>query len=429
MGSSFFCNSLIKLKQVIPIQRLCIIGLLGILIAACEQKSQVSSSELAVKDFLQQHWPDNISAQGNPPATFNTGESSLDPKVCGGCHIAQFEQWRTSLHSHTMGSGINWQLQLMNQQEGNKCLHCHAPLAEQKALVALQRKWPNAPRTAIPDWIPADLSDQGLVCAACHVRRHQRFGPPPRSELTDTLPHAGFTASPAFQDSAFCAACHQHKLEDNPPRINGKLQVDTWQQWKQSPQAEQGIQCQSCHMPDRQHLWRGIHDPDMTASALDVQLDIKRETEQKAMVDILLTNKGAGHHFPTYMVPKVNLILTLINQTTNTSEEVYRYVIGWQVNIELTEEQFDSRIPAGKSRHLEVPLLLADEQSDWLLETKIIVEPREHYERSFRNSLKYEKQIPATVAATLHQAVEQAAAAQYTLLQQQRSVPPWQIAK
>lgn len=411
------------------IKRICIISLFGLISVACEQGTPVTHSELSVTDFLHQHWPDDIPAQGNPPATFNPADASLDPKVCGGCHIAQLEQWRNSLHSHTMGPGINWQLQLMNQQQGNKCLHCHAPLAEQKALVALQRKWPNAPSATAPSWIPDDLAEQGLVCAACHVRRHQRFGPPPRVALKGVLPHGGFTSSPAFEDSAFCAACHQHRLEDNPPRINGKLQVDTWQQWKQSPQAQQGIHCQSCHMPDRQHLWRGIHDAQMTKTALDVQLNIKRESEHSALVDIVLTNKGAGHHFPTYMVPKVNLILNLVNQNTQASAEVYRYVIGWQVNVELTQEQFDSRIPAGKNRRLTIPLKLSDAQSAWTVESKIIVEPREHYERTFKNSLQYEQQLAPAVATTLHQAIQQAASAQYVLLQQMHSVPSWSIAK
>lgn len=402
---------------------------LALLSVACEQAPQLQHSELSVEDFLRQHWPEDIPAQGNPPSSFNADEASLDPKQCGGCHIAQFEQWRYSLHSHTMGPGINWQLQLMNQQQGNLCLRCHAPLAEQKALVAIDRQWPNAPAKPVPDWIPSQLSSQGLVCAACHVRHHQRFGPPPRVAPAEPIPHNGFTTSAAFEDSQFCAACHQHRLDNNPPKINGKLQVDTWQQWKQSPQASAGRHCQSCHMPDRQHLWRGIHDADMTGSALDVQLDIQRVSEQKALVDLVLSNRGAGHHFPTYMVPKVNVTLSLHNQEHTIAEQFYRYVIGWQVNVELTEEQFDTRIAAGESRHLQAPLTLPDSDTDWTVALKIEVEPREHYERTFKNSLQFEQQLSAEVARTLHQAIAETEAAQYLLMQQQYKVPAWSIAK
>ena len=33
------------------------------------------------------------------------------------------------------------------------------------------------------------------------------------------------------------------------------------------PQASRQVTCQTCHMPDRRHLWRGIHDPAMVAAA------------------------------------------------------------------------------------------------------------------------------------------------------------------
>ena len=44
---------------------------------------------------------------------------------------------------------------LMNQDQGNRCLRCHAPLAEQKALLALELGWPNAPKQPPPDYVPA----------------------------------------------------------------------------------------------------------------------------------------------------------------------------------------------------------------------------------------------------------------------------------
>ncbi|MBA7466455.1 hypothetical protein ES707_01639 [subsurface metagenome] len=43
---------------------------------------------------------------------------------------------------------------------------------------------------------------------------------------------------------------------------------NTLVEWEQSPAARNGMTCQSCHMPQRRHLWRGIHDPDMVRSGL-----------------------------------------------------------------------------------------------------------------------------------------------------------------
>jgi len=53
-------------------------------------------------------------------------------------------------------------------------------------------------------------------------------------------------------------------------------------------------------MPDRAHLWRGIHDPAMVASGLTPRIDADAE---KARFE--LTNSGVGHAFPTYAVPTV----------------------------------------------------------------------------------------------------------------------------
>jgi len=401
---------------------------LALILLGCDDHRAGETGQANISEFIGAHWPAVLPPQGEPPANFTPQQASLDPQACAVCHEDQFKQWQSSLHSHTMGPGIQWQLQLMSQQAGNKCLRCHAPLAEQKALVALKHNWPKAPDKVIPDWISPNLADAGLVCAACHVRRHQYFGPPAKQTPSGDLPHGGFTASLAFQDSRFCAACHQHNEKENPPRVNGKLQEDTWNQWQQSPQAQQGIHCQNCHMPNRQHLWRGIHDADMTRQALDVQLRIKRTGANTVDVAAVLHNRGAGHHFPTYMVPKIELIFRLHNRDSGKSRVFHRYVIGWQVNVALTEEQFDTRIPAGEIRYLQIPLTLNEVNEHWDIELDVEVSPREHYERTFQQSLKYADTLPAETLETLRQALKEAQATHYRLLQLQQPVPLWNIA-
>jgi hypothetical protein len=424
---SFMRDLMNQLKYLV----LCLAGCwIALVLIACDRISGKDKEQTDVSEFITGHWPAVLPPQGNPPTAYSPQEASLGPQDCGQCHVAQFEQWQTSLHSHTMGAGIQWQLQLMPQQQGNKCLRCHAPLAEQKALVALQQHWPNAPADMPPAWVPPDLANAGLVCASCHVRRHQRFGPPPRQVITGELPHGGFTVSQAFQDSRFCAACHQHQEQDKPPRINGKLQVDTWAQWQQSPQAARGEQCQGCHMPDRQHLWRGIHDPDMTRQALAVQLVVNRSAEKSVSVEAILQNRGAGHYFPTYMVPKIELVFSLRQRNSDVEKVFHRYVIGWQVNVALTAEQFDTRIPAGETVHLQLPSLrLPEADAEWDVQLTLDVAPREHYERTFRQSLKNADKLPAQTLTALRQALREAEATHYRLLQLQQPVPAWPIAK
>lgn len=391
-----------------PWWRLTLPLVLGLL-SACSDKPAPT-----VDAFLSAHWTEPMPPQGAPPATFSPLESSLSPQACGQCHADQLAAWRTSLHSKTMGPGLRWQLKLMNQDQGNRCLRCHAPLAEQKALLALEYGWPNAPTQPPPDYVDPDLGRQGLVCAACHVRAHQRFGPPPRGERAKGGPHGGFVVAKAFQDSRFCAHCHQ--FPEDGPRIAGKLMEDTYQQWLASPYAKEGADqqgCQSCHMPDRKHLWRGIHDPDMTRRAINVSLTLHALGDGRYEARATVRNSGAGHHFPTYMVPKVELAFYRHN-AAGDSVELGRQVIGWNVDTPITRELSDTRIPAGEARDFRQLFTAPD--SDWRVVLVMRVLPAEHYERIYRDSLSRADQLPADVVPVLRRALTEAVATRYELL-------------
>lgn len=355
--------------------------------------------------FLQKHWHHPLPPQGNPPPHFSEIEASLAPQVCGACHSEQYNDWKNSLHSQTMGPGILWQLRLMPQEQANSCLNCHAPLAEQKALLAIEHQWPNAPASPPPAYVPPKLGHEGLVCAACHVREHQRFGPQPVKELSEgNLPHNGFTVSAAFEDSRFCATCHQ--FPEDGPRTSGKLREDTLAQWQASQYPAQQQHCQSCHMPDRKHQWQGIHSPDMVRTALSFSLS-RGEKEITAAI----TNSGAGHHFPTYMVPKVHIELWLVNNTGHR-QKLSEDVIGWQVDVSLQEESFDTRIAAGETRFIN-GLLPEQINSDDRIEIQVLVKPREHYERTFLSVLAQAEKLDATTLALLQQAYDEAVATHF----------------
>lgn len=381
-------------------------------------------AEDAVDTFLTNHWNHPLPPQGAPTPEHSALEASLSAESCAQCHGEQWEAWRTSLHSQAMGPGIQWQLRLMNQEQGNRCLRCHAPLAEQKALVALERGWSAAPSTPRPDYVPADLDRQGVACAVCHVRGHDRFGPPARPEKRlDGSAHNGFTAHKAFEDSRFCATCHQFPADG--PRLAGKLQEDTFAQWKASSFAGRQS-CQQCHMPDRQHLFRGIHDPDMVRKAVTVELVPLRDGE-RGVARVAVLNTGAGHHFPTYMVPKIYVRLNLHGPNGETrwlGEEV----IGWQVDVGISSEQFDTRIPAGGRFEFERSFSLPAE-SGWRIEASVEVAPREHYERVFADSLEKAAVMDEDTVAQLRAALKDAVQTRFNALRVSRSLDHLQLAR
>jgi hypothetical protein len=377
----------------------------------------------STSDFLARHWAEPIQPQGTPPEWFSPVEASLAPESCGACHVREFDDWRSSLHSRTIGAGIMWQFQVMNQADANACMHCHAPLAEQKALIALEIGWLNAPRSPPPAYVTPNLHRQGLVCAGCHVRAHVRYGPTPQKEISspfsDRLPHGGFQISAAFDDSRFCAACHQ--FAPDGPSLNGKLLENTYEEWRTTRYARDGQSCQSCHMPDRRHLWRGIHDPEMVRHALNVDLKVVRRSEENFEAQVIIANIGAGHHFPTYLVPEVEVELFLIGADGADRQLLTRRVIGRLTDIELKHEVADTRIPAGKSLSFgaDIPSLRS---RDINVELHISVAPKAFYERVFTSALNEAAHMPAEAAAQLREALAEARASRFTLYRIRRLV-------
>ena len=300
-----------------------------------------------VETFVARHWRAPLAPQGPPPARFSPLEASLAPEACGTCHPAQLADWQTSTHARAMGPGVTGQLveMLASDPRGAlACQQCHAPLAEQAPL----RRDTLAPN---PDFDPA-LRGRGIPCAACHVRGHERFGPPRRdgslasTAPRETLPHGGVTRTPAYLASEFCRDCHQFAPDGY--KLEGKLLEDTYNEWKASRFAAAGVQCQDCHMPDRRHLWRGIHDPDMVRRGLTISVVDEAAPAGRVAARLVVESTGVGHRFPTYVTPIVVLRAELVDAAGRAiagSREERR--IGREVTLDLERELADTRLEPG----------------------------------------------------------------------------------
>ncbi|MFQ5984650.1 MAG: multiheme c-type cytochrome [Alphaproteobacteria bacterium] len=245
------------------------------------------------------YWTVAVPFQGQAPAHWSDLEKSLAPESCADCHEDQYADWRTSLHAGSFSLGLVGQMLSMYRQSVANCMQCHAPLTEQRTDFM----------AALADGVGhvgerQGLAAAGVACAACHVRNHRRFGPPQRDTgavgaSDPDNPHGGVHRAAWFEKSEFCVVCHQFPQEY---AVNGKPLENTYVEWQASPQAAQGITCQVCHMPERRHLWRGIHDPDMVAAGLTAHFSATAEEAR-----FTLTNSGVGHAFPTYVTPRVEM--------------------------------------------------------------------------------------------------------------------------
>ncbi len=328
-----------------------LVGALGLVLAGAAQprlKARVEQGELA---FLEKHWKTPIPPQGPVPKRFSAVEASLAAESCGACHPTQYQDWKTTLHAKAMGPGVLGQTVDLIEQDPSTallCYSCHSPLGEQSSKmrgaggkIVTHRAFQKA------------LQEQGVTCAACHVRGHERFGPPKRPGAAavdlprDQLPHNGVTRTTAFERAEFCNACHQFAPDDLA--LNSKLLENTFNEWKEGPYANEGRQCQDCHMPDRRHLWLGIHDPEMVKQAVAVVLRVERRATRPGEIveaTLTVTNRGAGHMFPTYVTPQVFVRAELVDAAgrpvPGTREE---QIIGRGIALDLSRELYDTRIP------------------------------------------------------------------------------------
>ncbi len=318
------------------------------------EKSEIPGKWKHWREFVNEHFNYPLPPMGEAPKSYKGAERSLLPESCGSCHSDQYKQWKTTLHAKAMSPGIYGQLVDMwktNPEQAQSCNECHAPLAEQQKRAKLGAgPFANWKKNLVHN---RKLEMHGLACAACHVRNWRVHGPPRKEtpegvdDTTRKGPHVGVERTPFFSRAEFCMGCHQHTY----PGPNGKSIQNTYNEWKDSLWGKEGVACQSCHMPGRAHLWRGIHDKGMTQGAVQIDVTLGAEaSEEIVTAEIRLTNSGAGHYFPTYITPSVDVISVLEDKNGRIMPGTRQInVIERKLSSDFSREIYDTRIPPQKS--------------------------------------------------------------------------------
>ncbi|MBL0956143.1 MAG: cytochrome c554 and C-prime [Leptospira sp.] len=342
--------------------------------------------------FLAEHWNHplpllNGSNQGKQ-SLLSPLESNLDPKQCATCHETQWKSWKDSFHAKSIGNGLIWQKQILESKEFKNCLNCHSPLQETKAEISETFRTDEIIHSQIVHF-PEGISNPSIQCATCHIRNQIWYGPP-RKTLNQnktenyTFPHNGFQAKSEFESSLFCKSCHESP--EYGVFLNGKQLMEVYKEWENSSFAKQGIQCQNCHMPDREHSWKGIHDPEFVRKSVQPSWKLEKISDGEIRIHAELKSIAVGHKFPTYLVPKILLRFYTID-TFGKKTLIEESIIGRLVNTKLSEEYYDTRI-APNDKHTVYFTYKLNGKKIVKVEWETIVEPDEHYVRSFEESLK-----------------------------------------
>ncbi|MCP4250385.1 MAG: hypothetical protein GY778_25355 [bacterium] len=300
--------------------------------------------------------------------------------VCGECHQAIHAVWRQSLHSNAWSNGVfqaGYQraTESYGAESARMCLSCHAPTTRHTK--DFEAKEP--------------ITREGVTCDFCHSVKAVQLGDtsdPVRLDVGKLkygpLRHAQSPVhevvdSSLHRSSEFCAACHEYT------NANGVKVLGTYGEWKASPYAKRGQQCQDCHMPlvpgrvvalgvkektsgsINLHDVSGSHDVDKVREAIELKLLGTDWMDDRVWVFLRVANNGSGHSFPTGL-PMHRAVLEVVLRDRGT--EIDRREISFEVvmldekgrPIEREHEVFlkaarirsDTRLRPQEARELEV---------------------------------------------------------------------------
>ncbi|MBI5048553.1 MAG: hypothetical protein HZB54_06375 [Deltaproteobacteria bacterium] len=351
--------------------------------AVCSSIIILSSEVKRGEDFLLEYWKRPI-----PPQTHRNVFSSY-PEDCAQCHKEQYNDWKRSLHSKAVGPGLIGQLRPSEDPYfAISCYLCHAPMEDQSEMKEARGKRQEAEEYIKNPSFDNKLKLSGVSCSVCHLREGKMYGPPARKRVSSKQlavsskkqnNHNGFVEKDFFEKAEFCAACHQL---NGGYELNGKLLVNTYREWEESFYGKNNIICQNCHMPDRQHLWRGIHDPDMVKKGITI--DARRE-DKKAKLTI--TNAAVGHLFPTYATPLIVIKGFMLDKKGRiVQSSLKKAYIGRRVSLDLSEEFFDTRVAPQKT--FEFDYTFSNSYNNHRLVFEVWIYPDEFYNRFYKALLK-----------------------------------------
>lgn len=187
-------------------------------------------------------------------------------EFCAQCHTTEYKEWVASIHS-VSGPDLIYETAIEANEHAHDsrrgrekirwCDSCHEPLFTLMGEVN--------PTPAVG---PSAAAAEGTSCVVCHtaVAAEPLAGNgaltldinsindyfDPALIMAAPAEHAramqAKTHNPLMGESALCGACH---TEIRPVAINGQEPMnlqDTFDEWRRSEYANEGIQCQNCHM-------------------------------------------------------------------------------------------------------------------------------------------------------------------------------------
>jgi len=260
---------------------------------------------------------------------------------CGNCHEAIYKEWRSSGHGRSAtnprflalydgGDEKSWNLRRQHPLGAGVCAACHAPTFTDSSVDYDLGK-------------VTGIAAKGVHCDYCHKivdaptdKLGTRFGRdglkllrPAQDDLLTfgplddvVRPGESFGYSPLYKESRYCASCHEGV-------VFGVHVYGTYSEWRESPAAAKGQECQTCHMAptgvmtniapgkggiQRDPMTLGSHgfpggQTEMLRRCLDVAVTFAEEGKG-VTATVEVNAKNVGHRVPTGFIDR-NLVLVV----------------------------------------------------------------------------------------------------------------------
>jgi len=265
------------------------------------------------------------------------GPDVMQSVFCAKCHPAQYAEHEQNTHGRAF---TDEEVRLATARFSHQdCIICHTPRPIFETGVGMN---PMKRMYGL---------EEGNSCMTCHWRPNYDYAQFKGGAQCKTAFH------PDVGTVEACASCHRNH--------------GTPYQWEKSPNGKAaGRVCMDCHMPEitrevavggpvrttRSHVFPGGRDEKQVRRAYDYETRIDGNT-----VVVTITNKGAGHNFPTELkqraVESLVLVKDLEGKEVARSRMTFRDPYKRPYGLEL---QVNTQIPSGQSREHHVPLPVAD---------------------------------------------------------------------
>jgi hypothetical protein len=330
------------------------------------------------KDNQAEKFPFFPSLIGTASGKPIKAEDYTEPEVCAGCHADIFKQWNGSMHSQAFVDPVFQALWKIGAKETSGltdklCGGCHAAAGVAANDLVFKDN----------QFFTSAIAKRGVHCDLCHTVKETRMaetptrepqnasiivdpGPVKRGPYKDSVSPFHETAySELHTKSEFCANCHNVFHPVNNFHIE-----HTYAEWKYSVYAQNGIQCQDCHMmpveqaieaartlkkqknpgqpavggPQRDQMYthefvganftvpgllkfdlhKGIAEKRLK-SAAELSVDAPQAAASGSLVTVAVKvrNVGAGHNLPTSLT-EVRQMWLDVQATDAAGKEIFR---------------------------------------------------------------------------------------------------------